>query len=97
MVKVSVVVPHFEDLPALDRCLTALVSQTYPGAEFEIVVADNDSPSGREKVERTLAGRARLVTVTTKERARLGMGEFGLRRARFSPSLIPIVSRCGVG
>lgn len=66
MVKVSVVVPHYEDMPALNRCLEALSQQSYPAEDFEIVVADNNSPSGRERVAQAVAGRARLVVVTEK-------------------------------
>lgn len=66
MVKVSVVVPHYEDVAALDRCLTALSRQSYPAEDFEIIVADNNSPSGRERVEQAIAGRAQLVVVTQK-------------------------------
>jgi GT2 family glycosyltransferase len=63
---VSVVVPHFDDLANLDKCLSALKRQTVPTDRFEIIVADNDSTCGREPVERTIAGRALLVTVTER-------------------------------
>lgn len=60
--RVSVIVPHYHDLPALDLCLSALVAQAYP-RPFEIVVADNASPEGREAVAAAIAGRAKLVIV----------------------------------
>jgi GT2 family glycosyltransferase len=62
----SVIVPHFDDLANLDKCLSALKRQTVPADRFEIIVADNDSTRGREQVERTIAGRALLVTVTKR-------------------------------
>ena len=62
----SVIVPHFDDLANLDKCLSALKRQTVPPDRFEIIVADNDSTCGREQVERTIAGRALLVTVTER-------------------------------
>lgn len=61
--RVSVIVPHYRDLPGLDACLSRLVAQTYP-EPFEIVVADNNSPEGEAAVAATVAGRARLVIVT---------------------------------
>ena len=63
---VSVVVPHYRDLASLDLCLAALERQTFPREGFEIVVADNASPEGREAVETVIAGRARLTIVPEK-------------------------------
>jgi len=60
---VSVIVPHYSDLARLDLCLTALERQSFPRSRFEVVVADNNSPQGREAVERVIAGRAALVVV----------------------------------
>jgi GT2 family glycosyltransferase len=64
--RVSVVVPHYQDLASLDACLTALSAQTFPKADYEIVVADNNSPAGIEAVEKVIAGRARLTVATEK-------------------------------
>lgn len=64
--RVSVIVPHYNDLAALDRCLSALLAQSYPADRFEVIVADNMSPVGPEVVEQTIAGRARLVTVSER-------------------------------
>lgn len=61
--RVSVIIPHYRDLVALDRCLAALRSQDLPEAEFEIIVADNNSPEGAEAVSQVIAARARLVVV----------------------------------
>jgi GT2 family glycosyltransferase len=63
MVQVSVVIPHYQDLRALDRCLSALAAQNYSSELFEVIVADNASPCGLEAVEAAIAGRARLVSV----------------------------------
>jgi glycosyltransferase involved in cell wall biosynthesis len=49
-------------LVALDRCLAALQRQDLQ-AEFEIIVADNNSPEGAEMVSRVIASRARMVVV----------------------------------
>lgn len=64
--KVSVVIPHYRDLRALDICLAKLERQTYPRAEVEIIVADNASPEGEAAVARAIGGRARLVIVPEK-------------------------------
>jgi len=63
--RVSVVVPHYRDLAALDRCLAALERQTL-AEPFEVVVADNNSPEGAEAIAAVIAGRARLVVVTER-------------------------------
>lgn len=63
---VSVVVPHYGDPAPLDRCLAALVAQSWPHADYEIVVADNNSPQGEEAIAAVVAGRARLVIATER-------------------------------
>lgn len=62
---VSVIVPHYNDLVRLDRCLAALAGQQADGG-FEVIVADNASPCGIAAVEKVIAGRARLVVATEK-------------------------------
>jgi GT2 family glycosyltransferase len=62
--RISVIVPHYQDLASLDLCLSALQAQTL--AHDEIVVADNASPVGPEAVKKAIAGRARLVMVAEK-------------------------------
>ena len=59
---ISVIVPHYNDLPGLERCLERLAAQALPAGGFEIVVADNNSPCGVAAVAAVIAGRARLVT-----------------------------------
>lgn len=64
--RVSIIVPHYQDLAGLDRCLAALCAQTYPAQDREIIVADNASPVGEAAVAQTIAGRARLIIVPEK-------------------------------
>lgn len=64
--RVSVIVPHYNDLKGLDICLRLLEQQTFPRGDFEVIVADNASPQGPEAVERAIAGRARMVVVSEK-------------------------------
>jgi glycosyltransferase involved in cell wall biosynthesis len=47
---VSVVIPHFNDLDRLGVCYARLLGQTWPGEDFEIVVADNNSSCGLQAV-----------------------------------------------
>jgi GT2 family glycosyltransferase len=58
---VSVVIPHYNDLANLDRCLAELQGRPVPADTYEIVVADNNSTCDRRALEAVCAGRARLV------------------------------------
>jgi glycosyltransferase involved in cell wall biosynthesis len=64
--RISIVVPHYNDPVGLGRCLDSLEAQTLDRSSFEIVVGDNNSPCGLDAVERSVAGRARIVTITEK-------------------------------
>ncbi len=64
--RVSVVIPHYQDLGGLALCLASLEAQTFPKDQFEIVVSDNMSPVGQAAVEKVIAGRASLVTCAEK-------------------------------
>lgn len=63
---VSVIIPHYRDLTGLGLCLDALERQTLARDQFEIIVADNNSPEGREAVAAVIRGRAQLVVVAEK-------------------------------
>lgn len=63
--RISVVVPHYNDLVRLDRCLAALASQSLSSDEYEIIVSDNNSPVGLAAVEQAVAGRARVTVAMT--------------------------------
>ena len=64
--QISVIIPHYHDLRGLDLCLQALTCQTYPSDDFEIIVADNNSPEGEVAVSRVIANRAHLIVVNEK-------------------------------
>lgn len=49
---ISVVIPHYNDLENLVRCLDSLRSQKFPRNQFEIVVSDNNSTGGVTAVQR---------------------------------------------
>lgn len=64
--RVSIIIPHFNDLQHLDLCLRSIAAQTYPADHLEVIVADNASPQGLEAVEAVVAGRARVLVVTDR-------------------------------
>lgn len=49
--RVSVVIPHFNDLDNLRVCLSCLMKQTLLLDQFEIIVADNNSSLGLDAVQ----------------------------------------------
>ena len=63
---VSVIIPHYRDLEGLKICLAALEVQTLGRNQYEIIVADNNSPEGPEAVAEVIYGRGQLVVVTEK-------------------------------
>ena len=75
---VSVIIPHFNDLLGLNRCLIALESQTLASDKFEIIVADNNSNIDFSELEKCIAGRAKLTQVHEQVQVRPS------RRAKFN-------------
>jgi glycosyltransferase involved in cell wall biosynthesis len=57
---VSVVIPHFNSLATLKRCVSLLDRQTFRRDRFEIIVADNNSSCGIDAV-RLAAPAARVI------------------------------------
>lgn len=66
MQHVSIIIPHYNDLAGLDRCLTSLMAQDYPREAVEIIVADNASPQGLAAVSAAVDGRARIVVANER-------------------------------
>lgn len=64
--RVTVIVPHWNDLDRLDLCLSALERQTLPREAFRIVVGDNLSPQGEAAVRAAIQGRADLVLISER-------------------------------
>jgi glycosyltransferase involved in cell wall biosynthesis len=62
----SVVIPHYEDLANLDRCLGLLQTQTLAREAYEIIVSDNVSPVGIEAVRELVGDRAKVILSTEK-------------------------------
>jgi len=59
--EVSVVIPHYDDLTNLRRCLSLLAAQSLERDRYEVIVADNNSRCGFEAVAAVCGDRARLV------------------------------------
>lgn len=76
---VSVVIPHYDDLANLDRCLTLLGRQS-SGGNYEIVVADNKTPAGIDAVRQVVGQRARVIEV--EERGAGPARNAGVRASR---------------
>lgn len=62
--EVSIIVPHYDDLKNLSKCLDALERQRLnDGKTFEVIVADNCSPIPEHEILEVIADRGRLVRV----------------------------------
>lgn len=82
---ISIIVPHYEDLERLDTLLNMLQAQTVSSDQYEIVVADNMSPSGEAAVAARIAGRAKLVTCHER-------GAGPTRNAGVAASTLPLLA-----
>lgn len=59
--RISIIVPHYDDLPALDLCLASLIGQHGFDGGAEIIVCDNASPLDYQRIVDTIGSRALLV------------------------------------
>ncbi len=89
---ISVVVPTYKRPDLLERCLEALLTQTLPATQYEIIVCD-DGPSqaAREVVDRARAGSAgqpllRYCPVTGTQ------GPAGARNVGWKAALAPVIA-----
>lgn len=63
---VSVIVPHYCQLEALELCLASLAKQTLGQNQFEVLVVDNASPGGLDTVRTVVGHRAQLLLESRK-------------------------------
>jgi glycosyltransferase involved in cell wall biosynthesis len=63
--KISVIIPHLNDLEGLTRCIAALDAQILPRSDFEVIVADNGSDCGIDVVRQHAPG-ALVVAVAER-------------------------------
>jgi len=79
---VSVVVPMYNELGYIERCLDSLLAQDYPG-EYEVLVVDGRSHDGSERVVREYAKRhPKVRVVDNPQRRRPHAMNLGVRNAR---------------
>jgi cellulose synthase/poly-beta-1,6-N-acetylglucosamine synthase-like glycosyltransferase len=78
--RVSVIIPHYNDLENLKRCMNLLGEETLPPDDFEVIVADNNSRCGIDEVKRACGNRARCPSADP--RCRSGAQRGGRRVAR---------------
>lgn len=64
--RLSVIIPHYNDLERLDACLQAVTQQSLPRDSYEIIVSDNMSPVGEDAVRAAISDRARLVIASER-------------------------------
>ena len=86
---VSVIIPHYNDLANLKRCIDLLAAQTVPHSQFEIVVADNNSSCGLKEVEGVCGVFARVVPAPVQ-------GAGPARNAAIAASLGDILAFAGL-
>jgi glycosyltransferase involved in cell wall biosynthesis len=58
---ISVIIPHYNDVANLDRCLDLLARQSLDPTQYEIIVADNNSAIGIERLKEIVGRRATVV------------------------------------
>ena len=61
--RISIILPHLNDLKGLDLCLRLLSEQSLSLDRCEIIVADNGSEGAPASVEAVVSGRARVLMV----------------------------------
>ena len=61
--RISVIIPHYNDPLRLKLCLAALEEQSLPRGQYELIVADNASPQGKDALGKLTGRRAKLVVV----------------------------------
>jgi GT2 family glycosyltransferase len=59
--RISVIIPHFNDVEGLQTCVDLLAQQTLDRTQFEVIVVDNNSAIGIEAVRAIVGDRAMVV------------------------------------
>jgi len=80
-VRISVIVPAYNATATLGDCLRALVRQTVPGSDYEIIVVDDGSTDGTAGVAASFAGQAVRV-IRQAHRGPSAARNHGIRAAR---------------
>ena len=59
--KISVVVPTYNRLELLKRCLASILSQTFK--DYEIIIVNDGSEDGTEGFLKKLSGNQRIISI----------------------------------
>ncbi|MEW6600608.1 MAG: glycosyltransferase family A protein [Nitrospirota bacterium] len=76
---VSVVVPVYNDAGRIGRCIEALLNQTYPADQYEIIVVDNGSTDNTREVVKQYPV---ALLIEDKIRSSYGARNTGIRNAK---------------
>lgn len=97
--KISIIIPVYNEEKIIKRCLGALINQDYPKKDYEIIVVNDgstdktlDSIRKRQKDAREEIVTLRIINLK-KNRGRIVARETGAKAARYS-NLLFIDSRC---
>ena len=90
-VATSIIIPHYSDLLHLEQTLDALEADLQHRGDVEIIVADNNSPIDRARLEAIVGTRARLVV---EERSGAGLARNAGAAVARGPVLAFIDSDC---
>lgn len=78
MVKVSIVIPAFNEEKLIERCLKSLIDQTLPRNEYEIIVVDNNSTDKTAEIAKKYADRV----ISEKRKGVLYARQIGMMEAK---------------
>jgi glycosyltransferase involved in cell wall biosynthesis len=80
--EISVIIPTHNNRPVLRRALEALLRQTLPADQYEIVIVDDGSTDGTAEMIEQFRGSARIQYVAQANRGRAAARNVGARAAR---------------
>ncbi|MEE9329312.1 MAG: glycosyltransferase [Parvularculaceae bacterium] len=79
MIRVSIIIPHYNQPELLRLCLDSLVAQSFPATDCEIIVVDNATPGG---IETVIADYPEIIFEAELERGAAAARNAGLARAQ---------------
>lgn len=80
--EISVIIPTYNNRSVLQRTLEALVRQTFPADQYEIVIVDDGSTDGTAEMIERFHGSAAVRYVAQPNRGRAAARNTGVRAAR---------------
>ena len=80
--EISVIVPTFNNRSVLEKTLEALQTQTFPAADYEIIVVDDGGTDGTAEMVEAMRGPAQIRYLAQSNRGRAAARNSGARAAR---------------